>query len=1206
MSAENETIKQAWHSCLEGLPEQLAAVTSPASLTVVSAGAGTGKTQTLSQRFAWLLAADPDCRADEILVLTFTEKAAQEMRDRIEKTLRKWYAAKPAELPHLKESIEFLDDACISTIHSFAMKVIRESGLALDIDPSASIIPAPREDVWWNDFSESLSSLACGQLKRLLTDEWWQRADELFAEEDFGDFVTSYTADALTQAAKEASEKLASCGRTPEELWNQTDDALLEDVSGGAEEFFKSIEETWCKLVVPALSERLAADSGSVFGAALADFESWRYEQEGAGGCDPHDFADQLLNTALAKLPGNSKLKSAAEEALAGPLKDWRDENRRLLLLHTPPSQEEARVRSLLNRTCALGWQCWDELRKAENSLSHNDLIAYANRALARTPAYSQKFKHILVDEFQDTDRLQDEMLKALRSQGGNTLFVVGDLKQSIYRFRHADLSIFQSYIKTAKECTDGSCLYVTLDRSFRTRESLLRKFNSVFGEMWKEGLEEGTEMVYEELKSPELPEPEQQKRLEERNQNGREPVLDVFIAAENRIEMKDKSGKKSKWIRAENKPEMRERLFSRLAVEIEKMHAEAMPVWDKELRPQPGFRAVKWSDFAVLVPTRTAYSDIESAFDAAGLPYVLCTSRDYFARGEVSDVISLISLLADPQDLLALAGWLSSPFSGVEAEEAASLLAEAARIGGQGQAPLYEVLGRARPDLLEKLSAMRKTASLRGAGAAILELLADQSRLACFEPEQRRRVNANISCLAALAAEYEASQGSSLAGCADYMNFAVSESRQKEEPDITDEEQDCVKVLTIHASKGLEYPVVILTGVEDGISSPSGISVSVRYGALVNKLPEYVLKDDEKEILTTAGAWYAESEKSAEGAEKERLWYVAATRARDRLLLCGLQTRGAGGELTPPDEKSFLAHVLAVSGAESGFCGLTYLEKEDTPAARRETAAAAEGQTVDLDLVTVSPASLGRLSASAYAMLCWCPTAFRIAFRQGRNLEWAVKGGEGGGGSEFGSLAHWVLARWNFRAEQLGLWLPEEGESAAHLPFELKEEFANGKKRAEIRRLLADFAASGAGNELAVLAADGELLKRETPFRVQDGDLLLVGATDLMWTQDGCLHIRDWKTTSEEAAPREYYGAQIDFYAYAAWLYCGCKTAVDASLVYLRDLSLNKKTNIYSENLFCRIKQSVHDAATIALSGAFERRKDRCASCPWIKDCMQ
>ena len=114
-----------WHSLVKGTEAQVEALTSGKPLTVVSAGAGTGKTQTLAQRFAWLLASDPDCGVDQILVLTFTKKAAREMRERIRDTLAAWYKQCPQELAHLKGRIDNIEEAYISTIHSFSMKLIR-------------------------------------------------------------------------------------------------------------------------------------------------------------------------------------------------------------------------------------------------------------------------------------------------------------------------------------------------------------------------------------------------------------------------------------------------------------------------------------------------------------------------------------------------------------------------------------------------------------------------------------------------------------------------------------------------------------------------------------------------------------------------------------------------------------------------------------------------------------------------------------------------------------------------------------------------------------------------------------------------------------------------------------------------------------------------------------------------------------------------
>ena len=201
-----------WHSLVTGTADQIAALKSEARLTVVSAGAGTGKTQTLSQRFAWLLASDPSCGAGEILVLTFTKKAAAEMLGRIKETLAAWHNAYPDELAHLGERIEHMDDAYISTIHAFAMKLIRESGLALDIDPAAAIMPAPKEEIWWQEFAAALSSASFAKISAALPEEWRARAGELFRSPDFVDALNALTPEAFADAARSCAEKLYCAG----------------------------------------------------------------------------------------------------------------------------------------------------------------------------------------------------------------------------------------------------------------------------------------------------------------------------------------------------------------------------------------------------------------------------------------------------------------------------------------------------------------------------------------------------------------------------------------------------------------------------------------------------------------------------------------------------------------------------------------------------------------------------------------------------------------------------------------------------------------------------------------------------------------------------------------------------------------------------------------------------------------------------------
>ena len=142
--------------------EQARAIRSSEPLVVVSAGAGTGKTQTLATRFAWLLATDPTCRVEQILTLTFTEKAAREMQERIRGRLEEWYRGDPTGMAHLRDALERFDEGYVSTIHSFAYRVVRESGLTMDLDPGATLLAPPEEEAFWEEFTADLENIRYG------------------------------------------------------------------------------------------------------------------------------------------------------------------------------------------------------------------------------------------------------------------------------------------------------------------------------------------------------------------------------------------------------------------------------------------------------------------------------------------------------------------------------------------------------------------------------------------------------------------------------------------------------------------------------------------------------------------------------------------------------------------------------------------------------------------------------------------------------------------------------------------------------------------------------------------------------------------------------------------------------------------------------------------------------------------------------------
>ncbi len=1201
----NNTSHELWLDCINALPEQTSAITSSSVLTVVSAGAGTGKTETLSRRVAWVLATDKDCTVDQILVLTFTEKAAREMQDRIKGTISEWHSEHSAEAGHLAKALEYIDDASISTIHAFAMKVIRESGLLLDIDPSSSIVPAAREDIWWKEFSDTLSEMSPERLRMYLSDEWYLRLKTLFSNEKYTDFINCYSAEELSKLSKEASEKLGSYNRTPEELWNHSDKELINDVDS----LLPKIEEiwnTWMRGIFPRLIEEGLLDGGKETESRLSELRGKYAETEYTPEAG-RAFASELTSYSLSSL---NRISKAAKELLAEMLEmpptEWRDGMKRVVKMAAFPCGAEKELSALVNQTAAVGWQCWDSIRKNEGVLSMNDLIRYAGQALKMSQTYQDRFRYILVDEFQDTDALQNELIMSVWNEEKNSLFLVGDLKQSIYRFRHADLSIFQKYISLARSCTDGSYKYITLDKSFRTREALLDRFNTLFTNMWSEGLIKGSDMLYEPLVGPRNVE-----WWERRNTEVPARVFETMLGVAEKHEVINAAGEAKE--KKEPVSETRLRLYKALGGRIKEMHSDTK-IWDKKSRE---FKSCEWRDFAVLVPNRTLYPTLERAFESVGIPYVLCTPKDYFSRGEVTDIINFVALLADMSNPTMMSGWIVSPFCKINSEDAYALIYEAAESAKRGAPiPLPDIIEQKQPEAFARIVYLRRIARFKGVSHAILEILKDPCYLTYYDSEQRKKVNANIFRLAEIAGEYEASQGHSVAGCAEYLSYAVNQAIQKEEPDISDENNDAVNVLTIHASKGLEYPIVILGGAEGGKSKTNRFNISVRYGIAVKKIPSFIAENG-IESETCIGLWSEERDIAEETAEKERLWYVAATRAREKLLLCAVVNSDGGEGAVLPPENSFIGHVLNSESESKGLFSAGYVRSDrEEPTACENNKTALPDQGEILSLKRVSPAKLQRLSASAYAMLRWCPSAYRTAYRQGMEMNWESVGSESGGSAEFGSFAHHILSRWNFDPAKLDLLLPEKNSARylsalERIPFELRKIFKSEKSVSELRRLLEKYSATDEGEFLKkYLSEGGGTVMRETPFRVFDRGLVLVGATDIFWEDGSIINLRDWKTTPESSAPSKYYEEQLLFYAFCLWKYRHEKGLPDLPISiginYLRTESSNMKSRILREDEIVKTGESIHCAAVDGLALSRSEICAKCHICPWRGACLK
>lgn len=1224
----------------EGTPAgQERAVICDDELITVGAGAGTGKTWVLSTRFARLLFSDRECLPQNILTLTFTEAAAREMQERIRKRTLELIAHRPAEEQSGWQSVrEGFDETWISTIHSFAARLIRESGLSLDIDPGSGIVSAPQEEAFWGTLERSLESLDLASLSAPYGDRILNElARNMEENPDSVATLEKWTPDVIRELVQNTAELHASLGHSWQMLMSWADAALREDdpqvatMSDAVLELLRPVWSTawrlWREILFDfendiwdardqALKKTDAKKENPII-PLVELMDRWMpllHDQEKNNDSNVQRLFFLDLCTNLKS--NNSKLFGAIRERLGQTVSEWREAQKKKFLAlsevapEAPLSENERRLRAFLLRLTAFAWGTWEASKRRRGLLSFTDMIRFAGNSITMDTV-TKGFRHILIDEFQDTDPLQEAMIRELRSREGAKLFLVGDPKQAIYRFRHADLTLFADYMLQSR-VRGGD---VALNVSFRTRDALLHSINSLFAHIWKDGLGVGERMSslkFEPLAVPESFPPEREL-----------PTVTPFTVLLSPV-------------RGRSTKEARFRLAVELGRTFARWHEEKRTIWDRKERI---LRPIRWKDFAVLTPTRAEYEILEAAFEEENIPVAFEKSMSWFSRGEVTDVIDTLRAAAFPTDETALAGWLSSPFSGVpRGRVTACLSLHATVVRDRVGTPLFDIVREQLPEAAERLEYLRHLGGLKGPSTLLSFLLEDRRWLASFEAARRPRVLSNINRAISLARQYENGISSSLAGCAQWLSTALRAGRTLEEPEWMNEEADAVRVTTVHASKGLEFPVVAVMRTERRVGGGGGFASvlpSKTIGIALSAVPDMMKSADEAEESTKSKPrtlrWEKALELQSTLEESSRLFYVAATRAQDALILCGLIGEAKNKKKSEEEvtrkvaENSWLSWTLDWLGTERN-CDwrdlegppLVYTPEDGSDAPRTlrkfpgEERRAPSRPCVPLSLPTNDDIVLQSFSATSYALFEWCPFAWRRRHRQGLDLRWEMPDGEGDapGGSLLGTLAHWILAQWNMKEETLGSWL-DDPNAALRLPAYLRDTWRENENREALRTWLGDLARSDEGRAVRE-AAQNDTLRREASFCALADDLCLVGAIDaLRRDTGGWWSVRDYKITLSDNAPEELYRAQLGFYALVVKLLAEKQElpfeGVDVGLVFLREGGrLGETRHFPRDNDWAGMQKQVWEAARTAAQGPWIPRREHCRFCPWKKDCPE
>ena len=838
--------------------EQRPAIAARGRDVLVTAGAGTGKTRTLVARFLSLLAEGVPLRS--IVAVTFTRKAAREMRNRVRQAIGLYLReldATAAEHGRWQQLYSDIDAARIGTIHSLCTEILRFHPVEALVDP--------RFDV--------LDEATSGILRNRALDE------AMAAAADDAELATLFT----LLGERDLRGHLGTLLHRRLDV-HQALEQLPQDVLA---HWRRRLSERQQRALQQMVDHPLWGDSVMVLEQNVADRDDDRLEQQrqaallGIAAVQRGDIASPHL-AGLRKI----NLSGGSAKAWSGGLEQLRTVKAGLRAVrecwkqHDPAQwrcsaldEQLAQALSPLRAIADLAVQVYNDSKQQQNLLDFDDLEQRALDLLRDCPTvleyWRSQVKALLVDEFQDTNGRQRDLIRLLNGEAGR-LFAVGDAKQSIYRFRGADVTVFRS--ERARVERGG---YVCeLRTSYRAHCALVKGLNDLLRPVLGASADLARPWV--------APFAELLHHREDAGPGFEPPHIEFQLALGTKNE-------------------------GALECAAQNLAAKLVPLVEGPghaviENDQP--RALHYGDIAILCRASTSFQAYENALDGAGIPYVTVAGRGFYDRPEIRDLLNALRALADPSDDAALVGLLRSPacaWSDVDlyrlcqqreqSDESASLW-DTLRQDGSHAA---DDRRQRAVELVEKLNGLVGRTTLADVLKAFLD---DTSYVAALLQADQARAARNVAKLLADA------HASGIVGVGEFVEHVQSLRdvgvREGEARSIA---EGAVQIMTVHAAKGLEFAIVVIGDITHQGGSGKPALVDSDLGIL---LP---LSDEDKG-LPGAYSLAKEQEDDQEGAESDRLLYVAATRAREKLILNG--SFQLGHTLS---EGNWLGRIMAAHG---------------------------------------------------------------------------------------------------------------------------------------------------------------------------------------------------------------------------------------------------------------------------------------------------
>lgn len=886
-------------------PEQESAIMSPkdsnlgAQTLLVAAAAGSGKTAVLVERIITRLKdMENPLSVQELMVVTFTKAAAAEMSARIGVALAKAMESTDdkALQARLERQLNLLPSAHISTLHSFCQWVIRSYFYKLDIPPTARI---------GNEAEMAL--LKQEVLENLLKEAYEHNTYGIF---DLSDFFSDDKSDAGLQDKVLSLYEFAMSQSNPDgwmrhavepykaaqeqdlrdTLWGR---AMWDDQQAEIDRIADRIEQMEPLLESPVGPKKW----DKVYQEQLAALAQLKGAQTWSDMVDVCRNLDTFTKASFTSL-GKALEKGEVDGVLADEFKSLGSQNKDSLkgmkngLFHIDESvlQQQFKdqyplIHNLVELTIAFH-KAYDEAKKEQGIMDFSDLEHLCLALLVEPgteddPQPSEvalelqdTFKEIMVDEYQDTNGVQETIINLI-SRVDNR-FYVGDVKQAIYSFRMADSSLFMNKYNTYGLMNDAVERRIDLAKNFRSHENILTTTNFIFYQIMTQ---EAAELDYGEKESL-IP----GRIVEEAPSDWVGGTVELHLLDTSDTNRSDETDGDSET--AGDEPENNERELDFIIQKIKELHASKKQVQNAD----GSFRQIQWRDFAVLRRSLAGWGTrAVAAMRQAGIPAVVNERDGYFEAQEIQLLLSLLQIIDNPEQDLPMAAVLHSGLVGLDANELGAL-----RLTGDGflwsVMPLY--VEQAQDErLLQFIAHIERWRTLsRRHGVAdllwdIYETLDYVNYVGAMPNGLVRR--ANVMALYERAKGFESSGFRGLFRFLRFVESLRDSNQDMAVANVVTEADDVVRLMTIHKSKGLEFPVVFLSGVQKKFNT-----MDFNSPLLVDKNGGIGLKGYYPDIRVSYPSmpWlYCKSIKSdAMKAEEQRILYVALTRARDKLFLTG------------------------------------------------------------------------------------------------------------------------------------------------------------------------------------------------------------------------------------------------------------------------------------------------------------------------------